>query len=79
MLTREGPVPPEWQGRRVSAARPVIAIRGQELPWRAAPTAVRPESGGQERELTCQMVPQADYGSARRGLDPVHLGNVDLC
>jgi hypothetical protein len=70
MLTREGPVPPEWQGRRVSAARPVIAIQGQELPWRAAPTAVRPESGDRSENSLARWFPKRTMDRPEGGWTP---------
>jgi hypothetical protein len=38
-------LPPQSQGRRVSAACPMTALRGQEVPWCATSKGFRPESG----------------------------------
>jgi len=70
MLTREGLLPPQSQGQGVSAARPITAIRGQELPWRDASTDFRPESGCQEPEIACQVASRRAMGASGGGSAP---------
>src|SRR5438477_271487 len=58
--------PDQSQGRRVCAARPMTAIRGQELPWRAPrSTGFRRENlVGKEPTLACQL-------TRGRAMDPI--------